>query len=149
LHQLDHYPHAGMRQWVEDLNRLYRSEPALYELDSNPAGFEWVDCADAGASVLSFLRKGRSPQDTILVICNFTPVPRFDYQVGVPHAGYWRELLNSDSHLYGGSGLGNLGGTDVAASSVHGRPCSLTLTLPPLSVLFFKVGENTAGTPGV
>jgi 1,4-alpha-glucan branching enzyme len=137
-HLLDFYPHAGMRQWVEDLNRVYRSEPALHEFDHSPLGFEWVDCADTEASVLSFPRRSPGGENVVLVVCNFTPVPRFDYRVGVPHDGYWQELLNSDAYLYGGSGLGNLGGMEAADVSVHGKPYSLTLTLPPLSTLFLK-----------
>jgi 1,4-alpha-glucan branching enzyme len=137
-HLLAYPPHAGVQTWVEDLNRFYRSEPALHELDSNPAGFEWVDCNDAGASTLSLLRRGSSSDDWILVVCNFTPVPREHYQVGVPRSGYWRELLNSDAAEYGGSGEGNRGGVEADPVFVHGRPCSLNLTLPPLAILFFK-----------
>jgi 1,4-alpha-glucan branching enzyme len=136
-HLLAYPPHAGVQTWVEDLNRLYRGEPALHEWDCNSAGFEWVDCNDAGASTLSFLRRGHSADDWILAVCNFTPVPREHYQVGVPRTGYWRELLNSDAAEYGGSGLGNRGGVEADPVFVHGRPCSLSLTLPPLAILFF------------
>jgi 1,4-alpha-glucan branching enzyme len=131
-------PHAGIQQWVKDLNRAYRDEPALHEQDCRPEGFEWIDCNDAESSTLSFLRKAQSADDAILVVCNFTPVPRLRYQVGVPRGGYWRELLNSDAQIYGGSGLGNLGGVEAEATSTHGRPFSLTVTLPPLAVLVFK-----------
>jgi len=125
---------------VEQLNRLYRTEPALYELDNDPAGFEWVDCNDTGASVISLLRKGKKPEDTILVVCNFTPVPREGYRIGVPFDGFWRELLNSDAADYGGSGMGNLGGKQAEAVPTHGRPYSLALSLPPLGIEFFKRG---------
>jgi 1,4-alpha-glucan branching enzyme len=137
-HLLESPLHAGLARWVADLNRLYRSEPALSELDVEPAGFEWIDANDSDQCVLSFLRKGRSTGALILIVCNLTPVPRYHYRVGVPRGGYWRELLNSDGHEYGGSGVGNCGGLDADAVGAHGRPASLNLTLPPLGVLFFK-----------
>ncbi len=133
------YPlHAGLQRWVEDLNRLYRSEPALHELDCDPAGFEWIDCNDADSSVLSLIRKAKSSSAIMLVLCNFTPVPRYSYRVGTPRGGQWQEILNSDAARYGGSNMGNLGGAETAPIGLHGRPYSLTLTLPPLSVSFFK-----------
>jgi 1,4-alpha-glucan branching enzyme len=133
------YPeHAGLQRWVADLNHVYRIEPALSEADFDQAGFEWVDCHDAQASVISFLRKPRNGRGPILVVCNFTPVPRTNYLVGVPSGGYWKELLNSDAPLYGGGGLGNYGGVEAAPVPAHGRFHSLTLTLPPLSAIFFK-----------
>jgi 1,4-alpha-glucan branching enzyme len=131
-------PHAGVQQWVKDLNRVYHDEPALHEQDCRPEGFEWIDCNDAESSTLSFLRKAQTNDDVILIVCNFTPVPRSSYQVGVPRGGHWRELLNSDAQIYGGSGLGNLGGVEAEATSTHGRPFSLTITLPPLAVVVFK-----------
>ncbi len=137
-HLLQYPPHQGIQRWVKDLNRLYRDEPALFELDFDPAGFEWVDCTDALAGVISLLRKARSTEDIILVACNFTPVPRLAYRIGVPRGGYWREMLNSDAKDYNGSGLGNEGGLEVEAVPVHGRPFSLRLTLPPLSAVYFK-----------
>ncbi len=130
--------HRGVQAWMEQLNRLYRGEPAMHVLDNNPAGFEWVDCNDNANSTISLLRKSESPQDTVLVVCNFTPVPRVGYRIGVPHGGYWRELLNSDAREYAGSGMGNLGGVHAEEIPTHGRPFSLKLTLPPLSALFFK-----------
>jgi 1,4-alpha-glucan branching enzyme len=133
------YPlHRGMMTWLEQLHRVYRQEPALHWFDNDARGFEWVDCNDAPASVVSLLRKGKSPEDTMLIACNFTPVPRLEYRVGVPHGGYWRELLNSDGSDYGGSGVGNMGGAEAVNESVHGRPYSLRLTLPPLGALFLK-----------
>jgi 1,4-alpha-glucan branching enzyme len=137
-HLLQFAPHQEIQHWVTDLNRLYREQPALHQLDNVPEGFEWVDCNDSQASVLTFLRKSRSPDDVILVACNFTPVPRLNYQVGVPRGGFWKEILNSDATIYGGSGWGNLGGVNAAPVGVHGRPYSLSLTLPPLSVIFLK-----------
>ncbi|MFN7086994.1 MAG: 1,4-alpha-glucan branching protein GlgB [Burkholderiales bacterium] len=140
------YPfHAGVQRWVRDLNRLYRSEPALHELDFAAEGFEWIDCDDWQTSVLSFLRKDKNGGALVLVLCNFTPVPRHDYVVGVPRAGYWRELLNSDATIYGGSGTGNLGGVQATPTRAHARSHSLTVTLPPLSVVFFKSDSARTG----
>jgi 1,4-alpha-glucan branching enzyme len=131
------YPlHSGVQQWIRDLNCLYRSEPALHELDCEPAGFEWIDCGDAESSVVSLIRKGKSTANLVLMVCNFTPVPRQEYRIGAPHGGFWREALNSDATEYGGSGMGNRGGVDADAWPQHGRPFSLPLTLPPLSALF-------------
>jgi len=130
--------HAGVQRWVADLNRLYRAEPALHQLDFDQAGFEWIDCHDADASVLSFVRKPRGRGRPLLVVCNLTPVPRTNYALGVPASGFWREALNSDAPLYGGSGMGNFGGLEAAPAPAHGRFHSLTLTLPPLAVLFFR-----------
>jgi 1,4-alpha-glucan branching enzyme len=133
------YPvHSGMQKWVAELNRVYRSEPALHQLDASAAGFEWVDCNDNLTSTISLLRKSESPKDTVLIVCNFTPIPRIGYRVGVPEGGYWRELLNSDSTEYGGTGVGNLGGVNAEEEPAHGRPHSLKLTLPPLGALFLK-----------
>jgi 1,4-alpha-glucan branching enzyme len=133
------YPfHAGMQMWVSQLNRLHRDEPALHELDIDPAGFEWVDANDHMGSTISILRKGRAENERVLVVFNFTPVPREGYKVGVPTGGYWRELLNSDGKEYAGSGVGNSGGVEAKAEPVHGRPFSLNLTLPPLGALFLK-----------
>jgi 1,4-alpha-glucan branching enzyme len=134
---LDHPAHAGVQRWVGDLNRLYRNEPALHELECDPAGFEWIDCDDVESSVVILLRKGRATSTLVIAVCNFTPVPRHGYTVGAPRAGYWRELLNSDATEYGGSGMGNGGGIQAEPTPMHGRPCSLKLTLPPLSVIFF------------
>lgn len=137
-HLLAYPQHQGVQQWVRDLNRAYAAEPALHELDFDPTGFEWVDCNDSQNSTISFIRRGRSTADVILAVCNFTPVPREGYQVGVPRGGYWQEILNSDSIYYGGSGLGNSGGVEASATPVHGRPCSLIITAPPLGVVYFK-----------
>jgi 1,4-alpha-glucan branching enzyme len=135
---LEHALHAGLQRWIAELNGLYRSEPALHELDCEPAGFEWIDCSDAEGSLISLIRKGRSIDDVVLVACNFTPVPRHNYRVGAPLRGFWREILNSDATDYGGSGAGNLGGVETVPISLHGRPYSLTITLPPLAAVFFK-----------
>ena len=137
-HLLEYEPHQGIQKWVGDLNRAYRNEPALHELDLDPAGFEWIDCSDAEGSVIAFLRRAQSSSDLILVVCNFTPVPRSGYRVGVPRGGSWREILNSDSTAYGGSGWGNLGGLGAIQEPMHGRDWSLNLVLPPLSSSVFK-----------
>jgi 1,4-alpha-glucan branching enzyme len=130
--------HHGLMNFVEQLNRVYRSESPLHWFDNDPKGFEWVDCNDAPASVISLLRKGKDGENPVLVVCNFTPVPRVGYKVGVPAGGYWKELLNSDAVEYGGSGTGNMGGAEALAEKTHGRPYSLRLTLPPLGALFFR-----------
>ena len=137
-HVLQYPVHSGLKLWVEQLNRVYRENPALHELDTDPAGFEWVDANASETSVLSFLRKGKSEKETVLVVCNFTPVPRLNYRLGVPLGGWWREILNSDSTHYAGSGMGNSGGVMAEGKASHGRRFSLNLTLPPLAVLFFK-----------
>ncbi len=137
-HLLDYPLHAGLRQWMRDLNRLYRSEQALHELDFESAGFEWIDCNDSEHSVLSLLRRARSTDESVIVVCNFTPLPRFNYRIGASSGGYWREILNSDGQNYGGSGHGNLGGVEASPVPTHGRPCSLNLVLPPLSAVFLK-----------
>jgi 1,4-alpha-glucan branching enzyme len=135
---LQHGPHAGLQKWVQDLNWFYRSEPALHESDFSPAGFEWIDCNDSDSSVISLLRKGHSTNDLLLVVANFTPVVRYNYRVGAPRGGFWKEVLNSDAGEYGGSGQGNMGGVEAAPVSFHGRPHMLSLTLPPLALVFFK-----------
>jgi len=137
-HVLQYPLHAGVKNWVRDLNAFYRNEPALFEQDFSPAGFEWIDCNDAENSTISFLRKGRDEKDIVVVVCNFTPVVRENYRIGVPRAGFWRECLNSDAPHYGGSGQGNLGGVEAAPLQAHGRYQSLNLRLPPLSVLMLK-----------
>jgi 1,4-alpha-glucan branching enzyme len=137
-HLLDYPAHDGVKRWVADLNRVYRQEPALYELDLDAAGFQWIDCTDVDHSVVSFLRRGQSTGDLILVVANFTPETHFHYRVGAPRGGFWQELLNSDSPLYGGSNQGNLGGLEASPSGYHGQPFSLDLILPPLAVVFFK-----------
>jgi 1,4-alpha-glucan branching enzyme len=135
---LDFPLHKGMQSWVRELNHVYRAERALHELDNDPSGFEWVDCSDVEQSIVSVLRKGKHSGELVLGVFNFTPVPRYDYRVGVPRHGFWAELLNSDAHEYGGSGVGNFGGAVAADTPAHGRPASLHLTLPPLGALFFK-----------
>ena len=137
-HLLEHAPHRGIQSWVRDLNQLYRHEPALHARDFDRNGFEWADLHDWEHSIISFCRRGESPDDLMLVVCNFTPVPQVNYRVGVPRGGRWAEALNSDAAVYGGSGLGNLGGVEAAPVPAHGRDYSLALTLPPLATLYFR-----------
>jgi 1,4-alpha-glucan branching enzyme len=137
-HLLQWDRHQGIARWLADLNHLYRRVPALHQLDCEPAGFEWVDCNDWEQSTLAFLRRGRDPADMVLVVLNFTPVPREQHRVGLPVGGVWRELLNSDATLYGGSGVGNAGQIVAEPTPWHGRPYSARLVLPPLGALFFQ-----------
>jgi 1,4-alpha-glucan branching enzyme len=130
--------HAGLQALVRDLNRLYRAEPALHQVDFDPAGFQWIDCSDHEQSVVSFVRRAKDPSDFLLIACNLTPVPRERYRVGAPVGGYYREVLNSDGWMYGGSNLGNGGGVMAEAVSWQGQPHSLVLTLPPLGALVLK-----------
>jgi 1,4-alpha-glucan branching enzyme len=130
--------HKGLQLLMRNLNHLYRSQPALYEVDFEPRGFEWIDCHDWQGSAVAFLRRAKDPDDFVVVVCNFTPVPRYDYRIGVPTGGYYVELLNSDAAIYGGSNIGNGGGVTAEPIPDHGRPFSLRLTLPPLAGLILK-----------
>jgi 1,4-alpha-glucan branching enzyme len=140
-HLLKFEEHRGIQAWVRDLNHFYRSEPAMYELDCDMKGFEWVDFHDVENSVISFLRWGRDGRRAVLAVFNLTPVPRYDYRVGVPFGGRWQEVLNSDASLYGGSGLGNQGAADSSPEATQGQEDCLHLTLPPLSALLFRPEE--------
>jgi 1,4-alpha-glucan branching enzyme len=135
---LQYHFHQGMRDWVKDLNHLYKNSPALYEQDFSKDGFEWIDFHDYEQSIISYIRKGKNAGEIVLAVCNATPLPRRNYKIGVPGKGFWKEVLNSDSEIYGGSGCGNSGGVQAIATPTHGRKYSLNLTLPPLSILFFK-----------
>jgi len=139
-HTLEYPYHQGVQRWVKDLNHLYKTEPALYELDFSNEGFQWIDFHNWEESVISFIRKGSSTDTLVLVVCNMTPLPRYNYRVGVPKGGFWKEVLNSDAPLYSGSGHGNAGGLEASPVPAHGRYHSLSLTLPPLGILFFKHG---------
>jgi len=137
--ELLRYPaHAGLRQWVADLNRSYRREPALHARDCRHDGFEWVDADDSRQCVFSFIRHGEVRNDQILIVANCTPVPRLDYRVGVCVPGFWNEVLNSDAEIYGGGGMGNGGGVESDAAPWHAKPHSISLTLPPLGILYLK-----------
>ncbi len=137
-HFLEYERHAQIQKWITALNQLYREEPALYELDFESAGFEWIDTSDTRQSVISFIRKGKSTGDIWFIIGNFTPSVYFNYRVGVPHGGFWKELLNSDAREYGGSGQGNLKSIRASKTPAHGRPYSIEITVPPLALVFFK-----------
>jgi len=138
--------HQGVQRWVQDLNRLVRQEPALHERDFDPEGFRWIDFRDADSCVISFERKGRGAERPVVVVCNLTPVPRYAYRIGVPRAGTWREALNSNAEIYGGTGQGNYGATETEPVPFQGHPHSLSLTLPPLAVLFLV--PEARGAPG-
>jgi 1,4-alpha-glucan branching enzyme len=137
-HLVQYDRHSGIQKWITDLNKLYRAEPSLHQLDFDPAGFEWIDFNDASKSIFSFIRKGRASGGQILVVCNFTPQTQSNYDIGVPQAGTWQEVLNSDTRAYGGSGKGNLEALEAKNKPVHGRQYSITLTIPPLAVIFLK-----------
>ena len=137
-HLLGLQSHHQIQRLVSDLNHVYRGERALYELDCDGNGFEWIDCNDADQSMLAFFRKSAAGDEGILAVFNFTPVPRLGYRVGVPWPGSWKEILNSDAGHYGGADFGNLGTTVAEASPVHGRPQSVSLTVPPLGAIFLK-----------
>jgi 1,4-alpha-glucan branching enzyme len=143
-HLLEQPLHQGLQKWLADVNHLYRSQPALHEADCDPAGFEWIDCNDSEQSTLAMIRKTKTTDDRILIALNFTPVPRQNYRLGVPREGFWSEILNSDASIYGGAGWGNLGGVEAVPVRSHGRPFSLSLTLPPLSVVFLMSGGLNA-----
>jgi 1,4-alpha-glucan branching enzyme len=138
-HLLDDPFHATLQKWVRDLNHFYRTDPALYEMDFHGAGFEWIDFHDADNSVISYLRKDKAGKNILAVVCNFTPVPRHNYRVGVPSGGQWTEILNSDATDYSGSGQGNMGAVEAAPESFYGKfDFTLSVTLPPLAVVVFK-----------
>ncbi len=129
--------HQGLRRFTADLNRFHRDEPAMHELDCDPAGFAWIDCNDSQQSIVSLMRKAKSVPRTVVIACNFTPVPREDYRIGVPFPGKWEEAMNSDAALYGGSGMGNLGGVTATDVEAHGHGQSIQVVLPPLAMVAF------------
>jgi 1,4-alpha-glucan branching enzyme len=141
-HLVSEPAHRGLLRWIRDLNTTLRGEPALYELDNDPAGFEWIDYSDTGRSIISFLRKSREPEDAILFVCNFTPATHHNHRVGAPAGGYWKEILNGDASLYGGSGQGNMGGVEASPLPMDGRSWSLSITVPPLAVVAFQRSER-------
>ena len=142
-HLLQWDSHRQLQQFMRDLNHLYQKTPALWQKDFVPEGFQWIDFLDSENSVVSFIRRGADPADEIVVVCNFTPVPRYDYRIGVPRPGFYKEILNSDSELYGGSNLGNYGGKYADPIPWHGFEHSLSLVLPPLAALYFKRADLT------
>jgi 1,4-alpha-glucan branching enzyme len=138
--------HTQLRDFVRDLNYLYQREPAFSVLDCDPEGFSWIDCHDSDNSVISFVRRGTNKDDTLVFVCNFTPVPRYGYRLGVPHAGTYDELLNSDDLRYGGSGVIN--NKPMPSGPIYWQSCphSLMLTLPPLSTIILKRQPDTSDT---
>ncbi len=137
---LEYESHRKLQRLVKDLNHLYRREKALFELDTNPNGFEWIDFYDADNSVLAYIRKSKSGEFLVIVL-NFTPVPRENYRVGVPKSGFYKEIFNSDSEIYGGANIGNMGGKEAEKLECHGRPYSIVVTLPPLGGVIFKLKD--------
>jgi 1,4-alpha-glucan branching enzyme len=140
---LQYPPHAGLLRLVEDLNRFYRANPAMHQLDFSADGFRWIDANDSEQSILTFMRLAQDPADVVVCAFNFTPVPRHDYRVGIPSGGWWTEALNTDAPVYGGSGQGNLGGKEAAPIGWHGQPYSIAVTLPPLGAVYFKPGVSS------
>jgi 1,4-alpha-glucan branching enzyme len=134
--------HLGLQRTVQDLNKLYQSEPALHENDFTESGFRWIDANDTDNSVLSFMRTAVSSDEFLVIVSNFTPVPWHGYRVGVPEPGYYQEIFNSDSDNYWGSNVGNNGGQTTESIAVHGHGQSLSLVLPPLATVMFKLGSR-------
>jgi 1,4-alpha-glucan branching enzyme len=141
-HLLEHAPHRGLQTLLRDLNHAYRRETALHDLDLTYEGFQWIDFHDRDQNVIAFQRRARAGadgrQETVVCIFNFTPVPRHEYRIGVPHPGFYTEMLNTDSGIYGGSNVGNMGGKRAQDIPMHHFPQSLSLSLPPLGALYFK-----------
>jgi 1,4-alpha-glucan branching enzyme len=137
-HLAQYPPHAGIQKWITDLNKVYRSESALHQVDFHYSGFEWIDFHDSASSVITFLRKSHDGKQKVVIVCNFTPIPRYNYRIGVPEKGKYKEILNSDSSYYDGSNLGNAGEIKTESIAHHGRPYSLNLFLPPLAAIFLK-----------
>jgi len=141
-HLLEYPNHKGLQTWMRDLNGFYKNQPALFERDFDEKGFTWIEADDVESSVYSFIRFADDPNDFLVVVCNFTPLPRHDYRVGVHEHGYYTELLNSDAEIYGGGNLGNDGGRHSDEHGAHGRPYSLRLNIPPLAILVFKLKRD-------
>jgi 1,4-alpha-glucan branching enzyme len=137
-HSLGFPQHQGVQRWVRDLNTFYRGEPALYETDFYPEGWRWIDADDSDHSVLTYMRLRKDGTSPVVVACNFTPVPRRGYRLGVPSEGHWLELLNSNAKIYGGTDEGNFGGRLTDPIPTHGFDNSLLLNLPPLAIVVFK-----------
>jgi 1,4-alpha-glucan branching enzyme len=137
-HLLQYDYHAGIKKVITDLNQLYKSHPALYEKQFSGEGFEWINYSDHQNAVLSYIRKGIKPQENLIIVCNFTPVIRENYRIGIPQKGILKEIFNSDSQLYGGSGVGNSGVLKIESSPYDGSHFSIELILPPLSVTVYS-----------
>ena len=133
--------HRKLQLFVKDLNRIYKQEKSLWEIDNSWKGFEWIDCNDSDNSILSFIRKSRNSDDFLVFACNYTPVPRLGYRLGVPKKGVYQEVLNSDSEIYGGSNIGNFGQVFTQNIPGHGKPFSVDLNLPPLGCVVLKLSN--------
>ncbi len=144
---LEYEQHRKLKKYTEQLNRIYCSEPSFHEVDFDHRGFEWIDFRDTDNSIISFIRRSRKTEDYTVVVCNFTPVPRYDYRIGVPEECFYREILNSDSADYWGGNVGNSGGVNSEPVPWHGKPCSIKIVLPPLAVLYFKPVRNVTPAP--
>jgi 1,4-alpha-glucan branching enzyme len=144
-HLLQYEPHRGIQRLVSDLNALYRRSPALYEMDQDPAGFEWLEADDCTNSAFIFLRKGTNPDDSLLVAINMTPTTRDNYRVGVPGPGFYQEVFNSNSDIYGGSGIGNMGGVQATDQPHHGNEWSIGIVLPPLATVILACPSGHSG----
>ncbi|GLR67023.1 1,4-alpha-glucan branching enzyme GlgB [Acidocella aquatica] len=141
-HLLEQALHHGLRMLIRDLNQLHRALPALHARDCEAEGFQWIVVDDAEQSVIAWLRIGDEGHRPVAVVCNLTPVPRQAYRIGLPHIGFWREILNTDATVYGGSGMGNLGGISAAMDASHGFPASALITIPPLSAVYFEYTDK-------
>jgi 1,4-alpha-glucan branching enzyme len=141
-HLLESPEHGGVQALVRELNRIYRSEPALWEVDFSHEGFRWLEANDAASNVLAFARLSLDGKRIVVCVCNLAPIPRYDYRIGMPRTGPWREALNTDSTYYGGSDVGNLGGVEAIAGDWHGQPCSAEVTLPPLGAVWLVPEEQ-------
>ncbi len=137
-HLLDYPMHKKMHDYVRDLNKLYISEPSLHQVDCHHDGFEWIDCDDKEHSVISFIRKAKDWRDMLIFVLNFTPISHHNYRIGAPVQGFYKEIFNSDAEIYGGSNIGNMGGVEAETKPFHNKPYSMTIGIPPLSVLVFK-----------
>jgi 1,4-alpha-glucan branching enzyme len=137
--------HKGAQAWMKDLNHLYTSQPALYEHDFDGTGFEWIEVNDVEQSVFAYMRFADNRNDFVVVVCNFTPAVRYNYRIGVPQKGYYREMLNSDAEVYAGGNVGNNGGVQTEDVGWHVHAQSLSLTLPPLGILILKLDNPPPG----
>ncbi len=135
-------PHKGIQHLVKDLNQLHRTQSALHARDCEPEGFRWIVADDRGQSVVAFARYGEPQDPPVVMAANFTPVPRHGYRIGLPRSGWWREILNTDAEIYGGSGVGNLGGVAAHDIPSHGLPASAEVTLPPLAAVYFQFADQ-------
>ena len=137
-HLLEFDMHTKLQRYVKDLNFLYKSQKALFEVDFSYEGFEWIDCNDADRGVVSFVRKAKDWHDSLLIICNFTPMVYSDYRVGLPWETHYEEIFNSDNEIYGGSGVINPEGFDAQKYCYHNKPYSINLTISPLAIMIYK-----------